>query len=78
VDRTTALDVLVQSALGRTVERVTGGGAFTVALARKDLALALDALPGEAAPVARATAHVLASIVDAEAELVSIVTKENA
>ena len=77
VDRTTALDVLAQSALGRTVERVTGGGAFTVALARKDLNLAIDALASEPAPVARASADVLASIVDQEAELTSLVTKEH-
>ena len=77
VDRTTALDVLVQSALGRTVERVTGGGAFTVALARKDLDLALDALGDEPVKVARAAADLLRSTVDQQAELTSLVTKEN-
>jgi 3-hydroxyisobutyrate dehydrogenase len=75
VDATVALDVLRASALSGTVERVAGGGAFTVALAAKDLDLALSVVDGQPAPLARAAAAALAAVGDPSAELVSIVSQ---
>ena len=72
VDPDQALEVLRSSALGATVDRVTGGGAFTVALAAKDLELALSTVDGQPARLARAAAEVLAAA-PGQAELVSII-----
>jgi 3-hydroxyisobutyrate dehydrogenase-like beta-hydroxyacid dehydrogenase len=75
MDRATATEILGSSALAAAVARASGGGAFTVALAAKDLSLAIDALGSAAsAPLAAAAARVLAEVSDQSAELTSIAT----
>jgi 3-hydroxyisobutyrate dehydrogenase len=73
VDRAVATEVLGSSALGAAVARANGGGAFTIALAAKDLALAIDALGGRHAPITTAAAGALALVPDQSAELTSII-----
>jgi 3-hydroxyisobutyrate dehydrogenase len=72
VDRETATEILGSSALGSAVARVIGGGAFTVGLAAKDLALAIGALGAGDAPIASAAAGVLRAVGDPSTELTSI------
>lgn len=72
VDRDTALDALTGSAVAGAVARSTGsGGAFSLALAGKDAALALREL-GDA-PVARAAAQVLRAQPDQSADISTLV-----
>lgn len=77
VDLADALDVLASSALAGAVQRATAtGAAFSVALAGKDIDLALAELGGEPAPVARAAAQELRGAVDPTADIGTLVTKE--
>jgi len=73
VDHDTATEVLASSALGDALARVVAGGAFTIALARKDLDLALDALGPTSAPMAHAAGQALREAPDPTSELVTIV-----
>jgi 3-hydroxyisobutyrate dehydrogenase len=80
VDRGTALDALGAGALGGAVARATATGAsFSIALARKDLDLALAALGSHggdrSVPIARAAAQVLAAAPDQTATLTTIVER---
>ncbi|MEJ3749490.1 NAD(P)-dependent oxidoreductase [Actinomycetes bacterium KLBMP 9797] len=81
LDRDAALETLAASALGGAVSRARApGAAFRVALAAKDLDLALDALDPAAAPAApgavvRAAARVLHAAPDPDADLASILTR---
>ncbi|MGY0233937.1 NAD(P)-dependent oxidoreductase [Longispora urticae] len=74
VDRDAALEVLAASPLGAAIARGTAGGAsFAVALAAKDIDLALDALGATPAPVARAAAATLHAAPDPSADLATLV-----
>jgi 3-hydroxyisobutyrate dehydrogenase len=76
VDRDIALDLLASGPLGIAVERATATGSyFAIALAAKDLDLALEALGDTHAPVARAAADTLRHASDQSADLGTIVTK---
>lgn len=78
VDRDTALDVLRTGVLARAVERGTAPGrSFSVALAGKDLDLALSALGPAPAPVARAAAGVLRTAPDRTADIASLLPQEH-
>ncbi|WP_446217836.1 NAD(P)-dependent oxidoreductase [Micromonospora sp. IBHARD004] len=78
VDLADALDVLASSALAGAVRRATATGAsFSVALAAKDLDLALVELGRKPAPVARAAAQGLRGTVDPTADIGVLVTKEH-
>jgi 3-hydroxyisobutyrate dehydrogenase len=78
VDLTDALDVLASSALAGAVRRATATGAsFSVALAAKDLDLALAELGREPAPVARAAGQALHGSVDPTADIGTLITKEH-
>jgi 3-hydroxyisobutyrate dehydrogenase-like beta-hydroxyacid dehydrogenase len=74
VDRAAALDVLASSALGGAVARATAtGAAFSVALARKDLDLALRELSDLPAPVARAASRALSAVPDQSADISELI-----
>jgi len=74
VDRDTATEVLASSALGEALARVNAGGAFTIALAGKDLAL--RALGSASAPMARAAGLALRAVPDQSSELITIVSRD--
>jgi 3-hydroxyisobutyrate dehydrogenase-like beta-hydroxyacid dehydrogenase len=76
VDRDAALEVVGTGALSGVAGRLGGGSAFSVALAAKDLDLALRALGTAPAPVARGAAATLSTMENRSAELSSVV--ENA
>lgn len=74
VDRDAALDVIGAGALGGVAGRLGGSGsAFSVALAAKDLGLALRALGATPAPVARGAADTLSTVENRGADLGVIV-----
>jgi len=73
VDHDTATEVLASSALADAQARVVAGGAFTIALASKDLDLALTALGPASAPIAHAAGRALREAPDQTSELVTIV-----
>jgi 3-hydroxyisobutyrate dehydrogenase len=73
VDRETALAALEGGALGTAVSRLRRGGSFAIALAAKDLDLALDALGGRTAPVARAAVAALRAAPDQRADLSAVI-----
>jgi 3-hydroxyisobutyrate dehydrogenase len=80
VDRDSALDALSGGALAGAVARATATGAsFSIALARKDLDLALAALGGHggdgSVPITRAAVRVLSAATDQTASLTTIVRK---
>ncbi|MEH1126441.1 NAD-binding protein [Micromonospora sp. CPCC 206061] len=72
VDRDAALEVVGAGALGGVAGRLGGGSAFSVALAAKDLDLALRALGTAPAPVARGAAAALSTVEDRGADLGAI------
>ena len=76
VDRDVALAALATGALGGVVQRAGPGGAFTIALAGKDLDLALAELGDLAAPVARAAADRLRAAADPAADVAAMTQKE--
>ena len=74
MDRDTALAALTAGPLGGAVERATAEGvSFAVALAGKDLGLALTELGDAPAPVACAAARVLAAAPDRTADIASLI-----
>ncbi|GAA2484992.1 NAD(P)-dependent oxidoreductase [Winogradskya humida] len=74
VDRETAWDVLGSSALAAAVPRARATGAdFPLALAAKDTALALTALPS--APLLAATANALRSALNPAADIATLTTE---
>jgi 3-hydroxyisobutyrate dehydrogenase len=77
VDRDIALELLATGALGGAVTRATTGGAsFSVALAGKDLDLALRQLDNAPAPVAHAAAQALRAVSDQTGDIATLITKE--
>ncbi|MCI0686125.1 MAG: NAD(P)-dependent oxidoreductase [Sporichthyaceae bacterium] len=76
IDRDTALAALATGALGGVVQRAGPGGAFTIALAGKDLDLALAELGDLAAPVAQAAADRLRGVADPTADVAALTQKE--
>jgi 3-hydroxyisobutyrate dehydrogenase-like beta-hydroxyacid dehydrogenase len=75
IDRAVALEALTGGALGGAVERSSGGSSFAIALAHKDIALALDAEPGDV-PLLRAAERVLQRAPDPAADLSNVTTTE--
>ncbi|GIG62284.1 hypothetical protein Lfu02_66560 [Longispora fulva] len=74
VDRDTALEVLAPGPLGGAIARGTATGAsFAIALAAKDIDLALAALGDAPAPVARAASGTLHAAADQSADLATLV-----
>lgn len=74
VDRETALAALRAGPLGGAVGRAAATGAsFAIALARKDLDLALGAVDGAAVPVARGAAHLLHAAPEPDADISQLV-----
>jgi 3-hydroxyisobutyrate dehydrogenase-like beta-hydroxyacid dehydrogenase len=77
VDRAAALDALAGSALGAAVNRVHSRGAsFSLALAGKDVHLALGALGGVEAPVARAAARAMRAMPDQTADISELIREQ--
>ncbi len=77
VDRATALDALAAGPLGGAVRRATStGSAFPVALASKDLNLALSTLAGRDAPVIAAAAGLMHAASDQTADIATILARE--
>jgi 3-hydroxyisobutyrate dehydrogenase len=74
VGRAAALDALRPSALGGAVTRATATGAsFSLALAGKDIDLALGELGATPAPVARAAAQALRALPDQAADISALI-----
>ncbi|WP_412540251.1 NAD(P)-dependent oxidoreductase [Longispora sp. K20-0274] len=74
IDRETALEVLAASPLSGAIARGTNTGAsFAIALAAKDIDLAIATLGGTPAPVARAAAATLRAAPDQSADLATLV-----
>jgi len=77
VKRDTAMEALAVGPLGGAVTRATSTSAsFSIALAGKDLALALRELGEVPAPVAHAAAHALGAAPDSSADVATITSKE--
>lgn len=77
VDRDTALDALAAGPLAGAVNRATTSEAmFAIALAHKDLGLALAELGDTPVPVARAAAGLLQAAPDPNADIASLIVKE--
>jgi 3-hydroxyisobutyrate dehydrogenase-like beta-hydroxyacid dehydrogenase len=75
VDRAAALEALSGGALGGAVQRASSRSSFAIALAHKDIALAIGAQPG-GAPVLRAAERVLRLAPDPGADLANVTTME--
>lgn len=76
-DRDVALSLLATGPLGGAVRRARATGAdFSIALARKDMQLALSVVSGRSVPVARAADTALHAVSDQSADLAALVTKE--
>jgi 3-hydroxyisobutyrate dehydrogenase len=76
VDRDTALEAVAAGPLGGAVKRGTATGAsFSIALASKDMNLALDELGGAHAPIADAAAQLLRAAPDPNADIAELVSK---
>lgn len=74
VDRDTALEALSAGPLGGAVQRATSTGAsFSIALAAKDLDLALRELGEAPAPIAHAAADALRAAPDQSANIGTII-----
>jgi 3-hydroxyisobutyrate dehydrogenase len=78
VDRAVAWDAIAPTALGGAINRATATGAsFAIALAAKDLDLALAELGGADAPVARAVAPALHAAPDQSADIATIIASDH-
>ncbi|MEV4490026.1 NAD(P)-dependent oxidoreductase [Micromonospora coxensis] len=76
VDRAAALDVLRAGALGGVITRATRSSAsFAISLARKDADLARGAAPHT--PVLAAATHLLHDAADQQADLATLINREN-
>jgi 3-hydroxyisobutyrate dehydrogenase-like beta-hydroxyacid dehydrogenase len=73
VEREAALSALESGALGVAASRLRRGGSFAIALAAKDLDLALAALGDRPAPVARAAVSALRAAPDQRADLSAVI-----
>jgi len=76
VDRDVALEALASGPLGAVVARVTTSSSFSIALASKDLDLALRELGDTPAPIAHAAGHALRAVTDRSADITALVGKE--
>jgi 3-hydroxyisobutyrate dehydrogenase len=76
VRREVALDALAQGPLGGVVSRATTPSSFAIALASKDLDLALRELGDTPAPIAHAAADVLGAVPDRSADITALVHTE--
>jgi 3-hydroxyisobutyrate dehydrogenase-like beta-hydroxyacid dehydrogenase len=77
VDRAVALEALAAGPLGGAVKRATTSGAsFSVALAGKDLDLALQSLGPTPAPIAHAAAQAVCAVPDQSADIAALISRE--